>query len=627
MKVIKLFLIVLAILLVIPFVNASLSLGSFSSNTYNLGDKVSINGGITSTTTTRANLNLNLVCNGKSATIAVVTMNLKENELSSFSRFVTLPSDLLGACKVIANLNDLNGKKLDSKDFGGFELTNQLSGNFELNQNGFQLGDQLILKGIVTKFNKEPVSGTVLIYFKKNGNNLFYDTVEIVNGVADYKKTLDNLPAGDYSLTLSAKDNFGNVKNFNDYFKFVLNGNLVLNVKSDNLIYTPGDTIILNGYITNLQRQLKNLDVDFDFEGKTQSKELETSADTFTVNYIVPNNIKSGNHVVVISANDPEGNYGTTNVSFKVREVPTKLGINLDKTGYNPEEKVGFIVSLLDQAGDPIIGNINVDLLNVDGDVMNSKIVKIGERQELLLPMSAKVGSWMLKADGLGLQAQSSFNVNSYKKINATVKDSDLIINNVGNVPYEDLLQIVANNLSKSQKLKLDVGDSDKIELDDLFPSGSYKIELPSLKKYFNNIVIPDKKSIFGGLGDFTGNVVANIGKNTNSGGRKVVLFLSLLVLSCGLIYLIFGRNRRSKADFDDKFMKSLRSTENKTKVPERKVEYGKATKEDIEDWKKRVQKSFNEQNKDNSEREFIGRQQKSINNNKPGSGLFNMFN
>ncbi|MBI2148803.1 hypothetical protein HYU23_03920 [Candidatus Woesearchaeota archaeon] len=627
MKVKNLFLILLLFILLIPLVNAEIKLSPFSSTVYNLGDKVLIQGTLVHSNTTRANLNLFLNCGSNTIQVGTILLNLKAKQLESFSNLVTLPTDF----------NDLNGLFLDSKDFQAFDLTNELKGSFDINKNEFQLGDELSIKGTVTKQNNLVVNGVFVISFKQGDKLLFLDTVEVIDGVVDYNKFLNRILPGTYSIDILAKDNLGNLNSFNDLFKIIITGNLNINAVFDKNIYTPGDTLTINGYVgSSLNKELSNLDVDFNFENEIKTKQLAKSTETFVVNYNIQSNVKTGRHLVTVVASDDEGNYASNSIDFDVLAVPTKLNLFLDSNAYDPEEEIIFNVTLLDQAGDPISDNINVDLFDNKGKIILSKIVKAGQQNTFLLPKHASPGIWKLNSYGFGLEYNFPFTVNEYQRLDADIQGTNLIVNNVGNIPYKGLFEISGNDVRKTKDLKLKVGEKDEIKLDKLFSSGSYDFNLPSLGKSFDDIVIPEKKSLFGGTNKIKNKVTGNVARNTVSPTRRSLLFVALVVLCGCLIYLMFTYKGKFKKDkfgiksSSDYIMGQRKLDELKSKgirKDNRTVEYGKATKEDIDDWKRRVQESIKEHERTTSENEFVRHQQKSSSDDRPKGGLFNMFN
>ena len=638
MKVTKLFLVLLLSLLCVQLVSADMNIEPFSSDSYNLGDKILLNGEVSYSKDLRANLDLILKCTSGTVQVGAVLLNLKEGEVSTFSNLITLPTNLLGDCSFITNLVDFNGKNLESKTFSGFKLTDQLKTGFEISKKDFQLGDKLGIKGTVTKQDSSLVDGTIVITFKIGSRTLFIDTVEIKNGVVDYSKTLNKVPPGIYNIDILVKDNLGNSKSLLSLFTLSISGSLNLNPTLDKNIYSPGDTLTLTGLVgSSFNKELNNLHLEFDFGNELKKIGLATNKDIFTVSYIIPKTIKTGVHQINIVASDDEGNYGGNVVEYTTLAVPTNLNINLQSNNFDPEQKVFFLLTLLDQAGDQMQENINVGLFDVKNKAVDSKIVRTGRNDSFLLPMSAPPGTWKLVVEGFNLKSQSTFNVKEFKKLNVSLKDKNLVVQNIGNVPYNSLLDIQGNDLIKNQDVKLKVGDFDEIKLDKLFSPGDYNLSLPSLNKYLGKINIPESKSFFSSLfgsgnGNSSNKLSGNVVKNTASSTRRGLLFIALIVLICGIIYLIisFRKGKKNKIDFSSdkgylmgrKKLEELKSKGIRKDKP--KMEFGKSSPDEVEEWKKRMHKSIMDHEKMQSENEFVRNQQKSVQKDKPG--LFNMF-
>ncbi len=629
MKVRQLFLIFLIIILAIPFVNATITSNPLSSSVYNFGDKILISGDVTYNKDVRTSLDLFLNCNSNSIQVATTSLNLKSNESSSFSNLVTLPSSLSGKCDLVGNLNDLDGKLLETYNLGSFEVSGELKSNFQINKNEFQLGDTLSIKGSVLKQSGIAADGVFVVSFKQGTKLMFMDTIEVSGGLVNYTKFLNRIAAGKYSVDVLVKDNLGNTQSFTGLFEFDIVSALNVNIVLDKGIYSPGDSVVLNGFVSsNLLNSLKNINLDFDFEGAPRGIKLKTSTDTFTTNYVIPVNIKSGEHNITIIASDENGNYVVKNIQFNVQAIPTTLETKIDSTNYDPSGNVLFVVSLFDQAGEAMSENIKVDILDSKGKNFNSMIVETGKNSSFTLVADAVPGYWKLDVNAFGLNSNAMFNVRESKKLDAKVDGQNLVVENTGNIPYNGLLDVIGNDLVKSQNVKLNVGAKQSIKLDSLFSPGNYSVS--ALGKYLGNVVIPEAKSLFGGFfKGMTGNATKNV-----SGSRQVLLFFALVAVCCGLFYLLFlfKKGKKDKIQFSEKDFKlgqkkldELRAKGIRKDPPRR--EFGVASKEDIEDWKKRIHASIKEQEKMSSQNEFVNHQQKSANADKPSGGMFNMFN
>src|SRR3989344_4759429 len=373
MKVVKYLALILVIMLFIPFVNAAITINSFSTTKYNLGDGVLITGSVVQSTDLRVNLDLILSCGGSNSQLGAFVLNLKANKASDFSRYVTLPMDLKGSCKIIGELSELSESNssaaLEKQEFNAFEVSDQLNGNFESNSNSFQLGEELIIKGTVSKQNGQAVDGVAILSFIKNGKVLFLDTAKIDEGFFDFKKTLNNFPPGNYDLNIVAKDNFGNTKDFTGSLKLQLTGNLDIVANLNKPLYNPGETLSLKGYI----------------------------------------------------ASEKEGNYIREDVQYSVKAIPTSLNVQTSPSNLNPGASLILKANVFDQAGDLIRESISVNIVDTKNKVKISKVVTTGVDSEVIIPKDALPGDWKIKASGLGLESESNFRINEYNKLDAKI--------------------------------------------------------------------------------------------------------------------------------------------------------------------------------------------------------------
>lgn len=634
MKAVRVVLVLLVLILVaVPFANATMNIYHFSNEVYSLGDVMLFSGDVTYTEDIRANLNIILICGESSEQVAVETLDLGANQPERFSSYVNLPVTLAGNCNVRLDLVN-NGALLETSTFAGFELSDRLNATFEVSKDNYQLGEVFYLSGFVTKPNRSPVEGFAMIYFKQNGTTKFLGTGEVVRGSFSFSRELVRIPDGEYQITIFVTDNFGNKNTFEN--ALVLNIESTLNVAANlqKSSYDPGDDVVVSGYVSNkLGTEVRDISLEFNFGAKTYNQKLASTSVPFTAVYHIPENVKTSSYAVEITAKDELGNYGYKNIVYNVNAIPTKLDLALQGTSFIPKENVGFSVSLVDQAGDPIADTVNVGLYDPDENLVLTKTVMTGTSDSVVLPEQAEPGAWSVKADGFGLSDEDTITVREYMAADVSLDGSELVINNLGNVPFRKDLGIEAGNLRETKDVKLKVGDSERIKLDKLFPDGTYQVRLPDFGKVFDGVNIGNGKENGNGLGGITGNVVKNLGNP----GKRSIAFVLLAILGGTLIYLIYGRRRRkasdkweSSRDFSkdkDYLLGRKRLEELKAKgIRKDRPEYGKPTNQDIEYWKQRVQDAYKEQEQGKSNREFVERQQKSMEEDKPKQGWFNMF-
>ncbi|MBS3162224.1 hypothetical protein J4476_06020 [Candidatus Woesearchaeota archaeon] len=628
---------VLFLILLLPLATADINVDKFSSNVYNYGSKLLISGNIKQTTDVRARADFTLTCNNATGMkIVSLMLNLKANEPNSFSQLTTIPNNAAGSCNLKVDLLDTSEKLLETRENYAFEISNDLKGTFENQYQTYQLGDVLNIRGIITREDNTPVDGVAVIKFKQGENIVLTDTIEIIKGNVDYKKTLNLLPAGAYNIDITVTDNFGNTHGFIDAAVFQVNNDITINAGLDKTTYTPGDILKLTGIVsTTLKKELKNVEVEYKVESEKQTAILLTTTEGLNYNYKIPGNIKSGKHTINVKATDDEGNYGERILNFEVKAIPTSLVLTLDNPNINPGENVGVTANLLDQANDAIDGSITLNIIDNKNKIVSSKVIKSNTKGEFSIPQGTLPNNWKIKAEGFGLINEIPITIKEQQKLDVKLQGEKLLINNTGNVPYNGLFEVIGNTEKTGKTIKLKTGKSTELELSSLLKAGKYNIEIPSTGDKFTDVAVTKPLGFFSKL---TGGVTANV----STGKRPYVLYSSLLVVLFALIYMIFrknGENKTRKASKDQSDyelgQKKLDELRAKGIRKDKPAEYGKANKDDIEDFRKRMGKMFNDDNKQKDLNNYFDNQKKvhrpenNRNNEKPkeGGGMFNMFN
>jgi len=629
MKAVKLILFVLLLILNFQFAYASVTLDSFPQQVYNLGDKIFVKGVVERADDTRAYLNLNLACESGTTRIASVLVDFDADSSQTFSQLVLIPSSVLGKCNVKGELIDsTTNANLESFTAEAFTVTSDLKGEFDITKQNLQLGDVLTIKGNIQNYGDVPIDGLGVIYFRNSANLSFADSTLIKNGLLDYSRDMGFVPPAKYVVDIKVSDNLGNSHFFENVFDLDVSGNILIDAGFTSKSYLPGDTIVLNGILSGLyENSLTSINLKFEFDdGEIVERFLADNINSFNAIHATAKDIKSGYHEVKIYAESDGGNYGFTVLNYSINPVATSLQVTATEESFLPEDGVGFNLVLLDQANDPMESGVVVSLLN-DNKVVASSTFNANSAGSLLLPIGAKPGSWVLRAEALGLRNEQTITVEQYKKLDVEVRDDKLNVVNKGNVNYNSDLVVAANDLTGKKKLNLDVGEAQEISLGSLFPEGVYDVKV--LDKEFKDVQV-NSVGFFSGLGSITGNVAKNLGDSD----RKVGFgFLILIILGCVLFVflkksgkLVFGKGNhfseysgkkydemRRQRDYEDgQKMADLmrRKGIRKDKPP---MEFGKASQEDIEDFQVRMKGMFADQEEKEKE-------------DKPKGGIMGMF-
>src|SRR3989344_623156 len=359
---------ILVVFLSFPFVSAELFLDSFSSSSYNLGDQILLSGEVVVSNPVRGYLSFDLECEDGSARLATLLVDFQPGAANSFSKSVVLPSYLEGFCSVDVVLQNRDKSIIDSGSFDGFNVSRALDVYLDIPDTDFQLGDELRLFATVSKKDSSPVDGLMTVHFKQENESLFFETVSVQSGSAQYINDLRLIPDGEYYLDVEITDTYGNSYYASDAAVLFVRADIDVSLSLDKELYLPGSTVVLKGNL--LPHEGSSLQ---EMSAYLYSSDLNISLTkylgnqvTFDFDFVLPETIPSGSHVLNLVVKDISGNYGSFESSYSVEAVPSVLSLVLDKANFLPEEDIAFSVELLDQAGAVMGGTVTASLFKGD---------------------------------------------------------------------------------------------------------------------------------------------------------------------------------------------------------------------------------------------------------------------
>ena len=566
-------------LILIPIVHA-ITIDNIPYNAYNLGDNLFVSG-----TSESGFVSVTLDCNDQSYPLGNVFVIR-----GSYSKIIPLTS-LTGDCKF---------KVLDNEtaESNIFKVTTELLGKFSVSSNEVQLGDKVSINGYVNNLNKNPINGIANVYLKKDNNLFSLDTTEIKSGDINYNTNI-LVPEGIYSIELEASDNFGNKQLF-ALSQIKVNTNLVITSDVDKSEYKPGDALKLTGYVlktTGDKPSKINLTAYID------DKSYGFTTNEFIVDYQIAENTKSYKHDIMIEATDDLGNKGIFLTQYYIDPIPTYLEIELNKTHFKPSEEVSVRSVLYDQAKEFLPGEIGLEISS-----FQSTTVKSGETFNYKLRDFLKPDNYNIKAEAFNLDQEKIFYVDIVKEIDVILNGQILSIFNKGNVVYDEYLDIKADNLKETVSLYLKPNATYSVELNKLFEDGEYTIAIPKTNQMFDKVVIFDNRGFFDKITDFFSDATSAAVIGTNKNIRKsplivigIYLFILLFITFTIRSAYLYQKRKKDKIKQKEVMAGRKRLEEIRKEGKKYNLDFGKASKEDIADFRNRVIKSYNEIEKQES--------------------------
>ena len=242
----------------------------------------------------------------------------------------------------------------------------------------------------------------------------------------------------------------------------------------------PNSTITFQGTTSKLNRaQITGFaEISIKDIGINIVAPIENNA--FSGEISIPDNVASKEYNVNVFAYEKDEfnektNFGDYTASFKVIQEPREIKLEVSKTTINPDETLEFTTTLYDQA------RMTIDkkpaafkIITSQGEEVVNILSETGTANSYNLRKNAPKGIWNISTESENIQAKTQFFVTENKEASFELINNTLIITNVGNVPYDKLVEIKIGNHSEVKNFDLDLGRSVEFKL--YAPDGEYDI-------------------------------------------------------------------------------------------------------------------------------------------------------
>jgi len=356
-------------------------------------------------------------------------------------------------------------------------LTPAISAEIILNEPKqiYNVGDEIFVSVLVSEIKDEPLRLELVC---SEAREPFYISYMHERSVDVYfmisKKKFDSGLRGECKIIAS----YGNETQTTNEFNItnLIEVEVMLNDKQ----FLPGASLMLNGNAKKLNGKPVEGIATIKIEGTNIARQVLVHDGKFQANLSLPENMRAGNYLLAVSIDEKAGgetlNTGTSQSQLYVKQVPTEIAIVMEQQDYKPGTSVAFIPELRDQTGNKISGEITITIRDSNEEKMVEKIAKANEKQEFKLAKNASSGYWSIEARANGLSGKRLFYVLENEEAEFRVINDTLIVENVGNVPYEKSIEVRIGNESYIKDIYLDIGQRMKFLLQ--APTGVYDIEI-----------------------------------------------------------------------------------------------------------------------------------------------------
>ena len=315
-----------------------------------------------------------------------------------------------------------------------------------------------------------------------------------------------------------------------------------LNISTSKIINVlPTENVILEGVVKKINSddlEAGNVKISF------RNKEFDTNVEFGNFNYslALDPDTDIGNYPILIVVEDKHKNYGDAIVQLNVLPIPTRIENRLESKSINPGNQLNARIILYDHKDRVMSGIINVNLLDPDGKKLISKQVESLDWINYEFNRNDLPGTYSIISTMEGLRQETQFEVQTMKKISMRYGDEIVIIENTGNVDYDDETTIILESGDKkyliNKRINLKPGETTRIDLSKEVPAGTYDIVLPQTEAmaenetFATNIIedatISDNRPVYKKVGSIVGAVTGAVVKT----GGYIASFIIAKTLS-----------------------------------------------------------------------------------------------
>lgn len=470
------------LILVVPFVSASITIQGPAQEKYNNGDTVHISGYLIEANAIKGFISTTVVCDSSEFPLQLVPIDIEANKKMSFPEEIVLPpitisASMSGSCKIKIAVTD-GQNEFSSASSKQFSVIKSLDGKFSIDDSKIQVGSQLTLSGKITKMDGSLASGIAEVYFSHNGTKYLIELVHVDNGKISYTYKASATPQGNYQIDVLMRDTYGNEMMFDNVANFQLINRLSVMARTDKTEYLPGNTITVTGSAKNAHmNNVMDAEVEVSLDFKNYQAKVKDGA--FKYEMIIPTDLKTGKHTVSVLVKDSIGNNGGEQITINVLAIPTKLENELSALGAYPLEEIVVTPTLLDQAGDKLDETVLIEILDPKRDLRVSKAIDSNRKASFKVPEFAAPGEWEIKASMGKLKDDGMFTVKEKEDVTAELQANKLYLHNKGNIKFKDAVEIqFEGEESYKARVRKSImpNETATIDIGEYAPDGNYDV-------------------------------------------------------------------------------------------------------------------------------------------------------
>jgi hypothetical protein len=244
---------------------------------------------------------------------------------------------------------------------------------------------------------------------------------------------------------------------------------------------TPGETISINGTAVKENGDLVEGTIEIISNGEEGEilKSGFVENGEFSLDLQISNDFKAGDRVLKFyvyekDRNEEIINSGISINTIVIRQVPTNIEIVVEEKEVMPGSSLKARVLLHDQTGEKIDSEVYVAIK----DSLNNIVDKIETRTDTVFEYEIKnseaPGRWSLSAYSENIINSDSFVIKINEQALFNLVNNTLFVKNIGNVLYNETVNITVGNKIIELPFYLEIGEEEKYSLS--APTGEYDV-------------------------------------------------------------------------------------------------------------------------------------------------------
>jgi|TARA_Y100000310_G_scaffold118201_1_gene117041 hypothetical protein len=263
---------------------------------------------------------------------------------------------------------------------------------------------------------------------------------------------------------------------------FFVTDKINITLESD-LEAKPGEDVIILGKIRKYSNEIMSKgEANISFRNKEEK--VDVIAGKFEHIIHLEKDTEAGNIPLLIVVTDKYGNYGDKIINIRVLSVPTRIENSIENNVLMPGDTLKAGVVLYDHSDKIMNGTkVNVRIFDSGERIMAEKDIQNSNYFEFRTEKTQLPGNYFLLSTFEDVKEQSTFEIETVRKIVMTQDGSFVYIENVGNVEYKDEVTIILESDDKkyliNRKIDSKPGEKITIDLSKEVPQGTYDVILP----------------------------------------------------------------------------------------------------------------------------------------------------